>query len=79
MKHLLKTALLSATCLSMAACAGGSGSYVQQVADAKTEYGCSVINVFNAGEYIGEDVVSNFEKMYNARVNYDTFESNEMM
>ena len=79
MKHLLKTALLSATCLSMAACAGGSGSSVQQVADAKTEYGCSVINVFNAGEYIGEDVISNFEKMYNARVNYDTFESNEMM
>lgn len=79
MRKLLKTALLSVTCLSLAACAGGSGSSVQQVADAKTEYGCSVINVFNAGEYIGEDVVSNFEKMYNARVNYDTFESNEMM
>lgn len=52
---------------------------IEKVGDAQEMYGCSVINVYNAGEYIGEDVISNFEYMYNARVNYDTFESNEIM
>ena len=57
----------------------GSGSNKEEVADAKETFGCDVINVFNAGEYIGENVVGDFEKMYNAKINYDTFDSNEMM
>ncbi len=77
MKKIWKTALLSTTAIAMSACSGG-GNTAQKV-DAQEEFGCSVINVYNAGEYIGEDVISNFEKAYNARVNYDTFESNEMM
>ena len=57
----------------------GSKSEVDNKEDAQETFGCNVLNVFNAGEYIGENVVSDFEKMYNAKVNYDTFESNEMM
>lgn len=78
MKRFWKTLCASAVSVSLAAC-GQAGKTVEKVADAKKEFGCDVLNVYNAGEYIGEDVVSNFETMYDARVNYDTFESNEMM
>jgi spermidine/putrescine transport system substrate-binding protein len=47
--------------------------------DAQSLYGCSTINVYNAGEYIADEVVPEFERRYNARVNYDTFDSNETL
>jgi len=43
------------------------------------EFGSDTLNIFNAGEYIGEDIISRFEETYNVRVNYDTFASNEEM
>jgi spermidine/putrescine transport system substrate-binding protein/spermidine/putrescine transport system permease protein len=43
------------------------------------EYGCNTINVYNAGEYISDDAVPMFEELFTAKVNYDTFDSNEMM
>lgn len=39
----------------------------------------NTLNVFNWGEYIGEDVISNFEKKFNVKVNYSLFDSNEML
>ena len=77
-KKISKLSLVGSMCLGLVGCSD-SYSEVEQVADAKEQYGCNVLNVYNAGEYIGEDVISNFEIMYNARVNYDTFESNEIM
>lgn len=71
MKKVLKTVLVSGMSLSLVACSGGGSATVEQVEDAKEVYGCDVLNVFNAGEYIGENVVSNFETMYNAKVNYE--------
>ena len=68
---------LAASMAALTACSGGTD--VENEVDAEEEFGCSVINVFNAGEYIGEDVISNFETLYNAKVNYDMFESNEML
>lgn len=52
--------------------------------------GKQVLNVFNWGEYIGldpvtingvtyDDVIDAFEKIYNVKVNYETFDSNEAM
>lgn len=38
-----------------------------------------VLNVYNWGDYIDESVISEFEKKYNIRVNYDTFSTNEDM
>ena len=58
---------------------GSSGSTAEQQYDAKELYGCDVINVYNAGEYIGENVIEDFKTIYNAKVNYDTFDSNENM
>ncbi|MEP7285894.1 MAG: spermidine/putrescine ABC transporter substrate-binding protein [Chloroflexota bacterium] len=36
-----------------------------------------VLNVYNWTTYIAEDTVSNFEKLYNVKVQYDTYGSNE--
>ena len=40
---------------------------------------CGTLKVFNWGEYVGEGVISNFEKKYGVSVIYDTFDSNESM
>ena len=40
-------------------------------------YGCSVLNVYNWGEYIDENVLYEFEDQFNCRVNYSLFASNE--
>ena len=47
--------------------------------DPVEKYGSDVLNVFNWGEYIGEDVITNFEEEYGVKVNYSLFESNEIM
>ncbi|MDY5252452.1 MAG: ABC transporter substrate-binding protein [Erysipelotrichaceae bacterium] len=77
MKKLWKVLLASAMMLGLAGCS--SSSDVEQVMDAQETYGCNVLNVYNWGEYIGENTISNFEKMYNAKVNYSLFDSNEAM
>ncbi len=38
-----------------------------------------VLNVYNWGEYIDKQVITDFEKEYNVRVNYSVFDSNETM
>ncbi|MCF0115018.1 MAG: ABC transporter substrate-binding protein [Erysipelotrichaceae bacterium] len=78
MKKLFKVALAGAL-LMVAGCSSETSETTETIMDAEETYGCSVINVYNWGEYIGEDVVSNFEKAYNARVNYSMFDSNEQM
>ena len=47
--------------------------------DPVDKYGSDVLNVFNWGEYIGEDVIANFEEEYGVKVNYSLFDSNEIM
>ena len=41
--------------------------------------GCKTLNVYNASEYIGEDVLKNFEEEFGVKVNYSLFDSNEAM
>jgi len=38
-----------------------------------------IVNVFNWADYIGTDTVKNFEKEYGIKVNYDEYESSEMV
>ena len=47
--------------------------------DPIAEFGSDTLNVFNAGEYIGEDTIAKFEEKYNVTVNYSVFASNEEM
>ena len=37
------------------------------------------LNVYNWSDYIGEDTVANFEKEYDVKVNYDVFDSNQVV
>lgn len=76
---LIKLLLAGAMPAALLTGCGSSGTAVENVGDAEELFGCSVINVYNAGEYIADNVVPDFEKMYNATVNYDVFESNEIM
>lgn len=38
-----------------------------------------VLRVFNSGEYVDSKLIENFEKEYNCKVVYETFDSNESM
>ena len=39
----------------------------------------NVVNVFNWADYIGTETIANFEKEYGIKVNYDEYESSEMV
>lgn len=47
--------------------------------EAKSENAKNEIKFYNWGEYIGPDVIENFEKQYDAHVICEYFDSNEMM
>ncbi len=73
MKKIISVLLaLSLTVLSLCACA---------FAEETEDFGGVTLNVYNWGEYIDADmgVVRDFEKKYNCRVNYKTYESNEIL
>lgn len=74
MKKLL---LLCVACV-MAVGLVGCSSPKQETTET-SEYESTVLNVMNWGEYIGEDVISNFEKEFGVRVNYTLYDSNEML
>ena len=63
-----------ALCLSIASFCAFAESY-----DPIAEFGSDVLNVYNWGEYIDKQVITNFEKEYKVRVNYSLFSSNEEM
>lgn len=77
-KKFVKCIIGSTLVFGLVGC-GGADQNVEEVADAKEEFGNDVLNVYNWGEYISEDAIPTFEKMYNCKVNYDLFESNEIM
>ena len=77
--RMFKAAASAALAASLAACSSGGKSESIQTVDAKETYGCNILNIYNWGEYIGESVVPSFEKAYNAKVNYDMYDSNEIM
>ena len=73
MKKLI--ALLLTSALAMTGCAGSGGSS----AEAVEKYGSATLKFYNWGEYIGDDVISNFEKEYGVDVISEYFDSNEAM
>ena len=38
-----------------------------------------VVNFYNWSDYIGENTIENFEEEYGIKVNYDTYESSEIV
>lgn len=71
----LLTAAFAVTALT--GCGGGNSASNKN--EAVEKYGSDTLKVYNVGEYIGEDVISNFEKEFGVKVIYETYDSNEMM
>jgi putrescine transport system substrate-binding protein len=61
--------------LLLAACAGCSGPQAHGSAQSTER----VLNVYNWSDYIQPTVISDFEKQYGIHVNYDVFDSNEIL
>lgn len=41
--------------------------------------GADIVTIYNWGDYIDPELITKFEKEYNCKVNYETFDSNEAM
>lgn len=70
--------VIAGICILLSVCGCSKGGNTSEI-DPNEVYGCDVLNVYNWGEYIGEDVIRNFEDKYNVTVNYSLFDSNEIM
>ena len=58
---------------------GARLSQQHESAAAVEKYGSNVLKLYLPGEYLGENVISDFEKQYGVRVIVENFDSNEMM
>jgi len=67
---------LAALAALLLACAGCSGPQASPGAATAAE---KVLNVYNWSDYIQPAVISDFQKEYGIRVNYDVFDSNEIL
>ena len=74
MKKILPIAL--SALLLMTGCSGGGKTATE---DPIEKYGSDKLKLFIWGEYLGENVISNFEKEYGVDVIVEYFDSNEMM
>ena len=68
----LKTLTVMLAAATLAAC-GGKDEKAADGAPSKT------LNVYNWSDYIAEDTIANFEKETGIKVNYDMFDSNEVL
>ena len=59
--------------------AGGSISRQHRRQSAIEKYGSDTLKLYLPGEYIGEDLISNFESQFGVKVIVENFDSNEMM
>jgi len=66
-----KPALMALAALSLAAI---SATWLPPDARAEGE-----LNIYNWSDYIGENTIANFEKEYNVKVRYDTYDGNETL
>ena len=58
---------------------GASLSQQHKSAAAVEKYGSNVLKLYLPGEYLGENVIGDFEKQFGVRVIVENFDSNEMM
>ena len=76
MKKLIKfgAAMMAGTMLL-----AGCGAEGETAENATEKYGSNVLKLYNWGEYMGEDVIRNFEKEFGVKVIAEYFDSNETM
>ena len=79
----LVLALATLSTAALSGCTGGSPSGTAETPGGESSSGntgtAGVVNVYNWGEYIDEDVITQFEEETGIRVNYQTAESNEAL
>lgn len=68
-------ALLLAGTMLLSGCGGGG----EAAENAVEKYGSDTLKLYNWGEYMGQDLISNFEKQFGVKVILEYFDSNEMM
>lgn len=73
MKKMMVLVMIVAICLGTAACSNASSNA------AKEKYGSDTMKLFLPGEYLGENIIADFEKQFGVKVIIDLFDSNEMM
>ena len=77
-----KAMAIVAGALVLAVLGGTVGAGISQQrksAEAIEKYGSNVLKLYLPGEYLGENVISDFEKQFGVRVIVENFDSNEMM
>ena len=77
-----RSVAVTAAVLALAILGGTVGVSVAQnrrSAAAIDTYGSNVLKLYLPGEYLGENVISDFEKQFGVRVIVENFDSNEMM
>lgn len=77
MKKISAILLSGLLVLGLVGCSGSTSS--KSSVDPIATYGCDTLNVYNWGEYIAPELLENFEKENNVRINYSLFDSNEVM
>lgn len=71
MKKLALMALVAV--MALTGCSGGDNSAAIE------KYGSDTLKLFNTGEYMGENLISDFEDEFGVKVIVEYFDSNEMM
>src|SRR3569833_2387885 len=76
----MKKIVLGAICLGvLAGCGGGAKPPAQETAAAPEGGGDKVVNVYNWSDYIDPTVLEEFTKQTGIKVNYDVFDSNQVL
>ena len=76
MKRVIAVLCCVMLAVSLSACGGDKGG---ESSSGSNKYAGQTLHFYNPGEYIGENVLSEFEKKYGCKVVMDNFESNEQM
>ena len=78
-RRLLAAAAAVLALAILIAAVAGSGAQRRRQKDAVEKYGSAVLKLYLPGEYLGENVISDFESQYGVSVIVENFDSNEMM
>ncbi len=73
------TSLLMASMMALTACGGSGSAESASGIDPVEKYGSNTLKLYNWGEYMGEDLISNFQDEFGVKVVIEYFDSNEMM
>ena len=67
-------ALLLTVAFVLTGCGGGASSNAPAKNAAVEKYGSDTLKLYNWGEYMGEDLISNFEKEFGVKVIVEYFD-----